>query len=72
MTGVVGVLLRASDRGAIDLEPEVDALREAGVRSPDTPYERARDGRGARCLPRSRRDGRGPGELGRGASVHGS
>jgi len=41
VTGVVGTLLRASDRGEVDLETELDALREAGFRISDALYERA-------------------------------
>jgi predicted nucleic acid-binding protein len=33
VTGVVGVLFWASSRGKIDLEAELDALREAGFGS---------------------------------------
>ncbi len=41
VTGAVGMLLRASDRGEVDLETELDALREAGFWISDTLYERA-------------------------------
>jgi predicted nucleic acid-binding protein len=41
VTGVVGILLRASDQGEIDLETELDALREAGFWISDALYERA-------------------------------
>jgi predicted nucleic acid-binding protein len=41
VTGVVGILLRASSRGEIDLEAELDALREAGFWISDALYERA-------------------------------
>jgi len=30
VTDIVGILLRASDRGEVGLETELDALREAG------------------------------------------
>ena len=41
VTGVVGILLRASSRGKVDLETELDALREAGFWISDALYERA-------------------------------
>lgn len=41
VTGAVGILLRASSRGEIDLETELDALREAGFWISDALYERA-------------------------------
>ncbi|WP_280537282.1 DUF3368 domain-containing protein [Halopenitus sp. POP-27] len=41
VTGVVGILLRASAREAIDLETELDALREAGFWISDALYDRA-------------------------------
>lgn len=41
MTGVVGILLRASSRGKVDLETELDALREAGFWISDALSERA-------------------------------
>jgi predicted nucleic acid-binding protein len=41
VTGVVGILLRASSRGDVDLEAELDALREAGFWISGELYERA-------------------------------
>lgn len=41
VTGAVGILLRASSRGEIDLEAELDSLREAGFWISDGLYERA-------------------------------
>ncbi|GAA0547832.1 DUF3368 domain-containing protein [Halorubrum ejinorense] len=41
VTGVVGILLRASSQGEIDLEAELNALREAGFWISDALYERA-------------------------------
>ena len=41
VTGVVGIFLRASDQGEVDLETELDALREAGFRISDALYDRA-------------------------------
>lgn len=41
VTGVVGILLRASAVGDVDLETELDALREAGFWIADDLYERA-------------------------------
>ena len=41
VTGAVGILLRASSREGIDLEAELDALREAGFWISDALYERA-------------------------------
>ena len=41
VTGVVGILLRASSRGNIDLETELDALRDAGFWISDALYDRA-------------------------------
>jgi len=41
VTGVVGILLRASARQEIDLETELDALRAAGFWISDALYERA-------------------------------
>jgi len=43
VTDIVGILLRASDRGEVGLETELDALREAGFRISDALYERALD-----------------------------
>lgn len=60
-------------RGEVDLETALDALREAGVRVSDAPSERALETDTERGVSRGRDgDGRGPGELGRRASVHGS
>jgi predicted nucleic acid-binding protein len=39
VTGVIGVLLRAAKTGAIDLRPELDALREGGFWISDELYE---------------------------------
>ena len=41
VTGVIGILLRASREGEIDLRTELDALREAGFWISDALYERA-------------------------------
>ncbi|GAB6878266.1 DUF3368 domain-containing protein [Halorubrum gandharaense] len=41
VTGVVGILLRASSQDAVDLRSELDALREAGFWISDELYERA-------------------------------
>jgi len=41
VTGVMGILLRASDREEVDLETELDALREAGFWISDALYDRA-------------------------------
>ncbi|WP_233255117.1 DUF3368 domain-containing protein [Halopenitus persicus] len=41
VTGVVGIHLRASARDDVDLESELDALREAGFWISDALYERA-------------------------------
>ena len=43
VTGVIGILLRASREGEIDLRTELDALREAGFWISDALYERALD-----------------------------
>ena len=40
MTGVIGILLRGSKTGEIDLESELDALREAGFWISDDLYAR--------------------------------
>ncbi len=39
VTGVIGVLLRGAKNGAVDLEAELDALREAGFWISDDLYE---------------------------------
>ena len=41
VTGVVGILLRASARDKLNLETELDALRDAGFWIADALYERA-------------------------------
>jgi predicted nucleic acid-binding protein len=41
VTGVIGILLRASARDTLNLETELDALREAGFWIADALYERA-------------------------------
>jgi len=40
MTGVIGILLRGSKTGEVDLESELDALREAGFWISDDLYAR--------------------------------
>ena len=39
VTGVIGILLRGANTGAVDLEHELDALREAGFWISDDLYE---------------------------------
>lgn len=41
VTGVVGVLLRGAETGEVELETELDALRETGFWISDDLYERA-------------------------------
>ena len=41
MTGVIGILLRASKENNIDLRRELDQLRESGFWISDDLYERA-------------------------------
>jgi len=41
VTGVIGILLRASEHGSVDLRSELDALREAGFWIADDLYQKA-------------------------------